>query len=95
MANLSKYKLARTEIGVAGEDFECGDVIVLSGDGKFYKAKDHPPRKFWLTFEQIKSICKWKHYRVGFQGQMNYSNLKSGLADLGLSDDEIKQCLHP
>jgi len=48
-----------------------------------------------ITPEEIIKICKCKHYRVGFSGAGHYSELKRLLKELGLTEDEIKQCLHP
>ena len=52
-------------------------------------------RTFVMTPEELIRICKCKHYRVGYEGMAHYGELKRKLAELGLSEDEIKQCLHP
>ena len=48
-----------------------------------------------FTTSDIITICKCKHYRVGFEGLLNYSRLQELLKEKGLTDDQIKECLHP
>ena len=53
------------------------------------------PKSLTFTVQDIITVCKCKHYRVGFEGMGNYSRLKNLLREKGLTEDEIKQCLHP
>lgn len=55
-----------------------------------------PEHYFPISFQQILTICKCKHYRVGgIQGVLNYNKLQELLKFLGLKEDQIKQCMHP
>lgn len=49
-----------------------------------------------ITPQQIITICKCKHFRAfEMEGVLNYSKLQELLRELGLSEEQIKQCLHP
>ncbi len=48
-----------------------------------------------ITVQDIITICKCKHYRTGYEGVGNYSRLQDLLRSKDLSEDQIKQCLHP
>jgi hypothetical protein len=48
-----------------------------------------------FTPQEIITICRYKHYRTGYEGAGNYGRLQELLRTKGLSVDEIKQCLHP
>ena len=51
---------------------------------------------FKFTAQDIITICKLKHYRMsGVQGILHYDQLRRLLKEKGLTDDQIKQCLHP
>lgn len=49
-----------------------------------------------ITPEEIITICKLKHYRMqGYEGAGNYGRLQRLLREKGMTEDQIKQCLHP
>jgi len=48
-----------------------------------------------FTTQDIITICKCKHYRIGIEGLSNYSRLQELLKSKGMTEDQIKQCLHP
>lgn len=63
---------------------------------KHIKTLELPETYFPISATQLLAICKCKHYRVGFDGALNYSKLKDILTDeVGLSSEQVKQCLHP
>lgn len=54
------------------------------------------PGEINCTAQDIIKICKCKHYRIGgIQAVLNYNKLKELLKELGLTEDQVKQCLHP
>jgi hypothetical protein len=49
----------------------------------------------YISVEQIIDICRMKHYRQEIEGMGNYDRLRRLLTELGLDNDQIKQCLNP
>lgn len=64
-----------------------------TGEGKISLPE---PNKFIFSFQEIQSICRFKHYRMqGYEGAGNYGRLQELLREKGFKEDQVKQCLHP
>lgn len=74
------------------ENLKPGDVLVKEANGKLYKIGSD---EVLVKKREIINICKWKHYRIGQSGAINYSRIKEILGELGFTEAETKECLHP
>lgn len=61
-----------------------------------FKPIGEPEHHLPISFQQLYRICKCKHYRhKGIDAVLHYNECQRILRELGLTEDQVKQCLHP